>query len=76
MIELTLFGIEMFPFESQFQLEVVLITVGCGSTLTATFVRVALDQDWKCGGKGAPRITAARSMPNKAKAKLFLAFAR
>lgn len=43
MIELTLFGIEMFPFELQFQLEVEVTIVGCGSTLTATFVRLALD---------------------------------
>ena len=76
MVELTLFGVEMFPFELQFQLEVEVTIVGCGSTLTATFVRLALDQDWKCGGKDAPKIIAARPMPNKVKAKPFLAFAR
>jgi hypothetical protein len=75
-IEPTLFGMEMFPFELQFQLEVEVPIVGCGSTLTATFVRLAPDQDWKCGGKDAPKISAAKPMPNKVKAKPSLAFAR
>jgi hypothetical protein len=42
-IELILFGIEMFPFELQFQLKVKVIIVGCGSTLIATFIYLALD---------------------------------
>jgi hypothetical protein len=66
---LALSGMEMFPFELQFQLVVEVTTMGCGSTLTATFVRLALGacQDWKCGGKVAPKIIAAGPMLNKAK---------
>jgi hypothetical protein len=67
-IELALSGILMFPFELQFQYLVVEVTtMGCGFNLTATFVRLALGacQDWS--GKVAPKIIAARPMPNKAK---------
>ena len=73
---LALLVVVFLAFELQFQLVVEVTTMGCGSTLTATFVRLALDQDWKCGGKDAPKIIAARPMPNKVKAKPFLAFAR
>jgi hypothetical protein len=48
-IELALSGIEMFLFELQFQLVVEVTTVGCGSALTASFVRLAL------GARGAAK---------------------
>jgi hypothetical protein len=49
-----------FAFELQFQLIVKVTTIGCGSTLTAIFVRLALKacQDWKWR-QVAPKIIAA-----------------
>ena len=47
-------------FELQFQLVVKVTTMGCGSTLTATFIHLALGacQDWKWR-QVAPKIIAA-----------------
>jgi hypothetical protein len=46
---LALLVVVFLAFELQFQLVVEVTTMGCGSTLTATFVRLALGacQDWK-----------------------------
>jgi hypothetical protein len=46
---LALLVVVLLAFELQFQLVVEVTIMGCGSTLTATFVRLALGacQDWK-----------------------------